>query len=137
MPLNAENEALYGESCSSSRGRGRKKLAGCAQTYTPTHKKCSVSSNTVLSLRHISTSASTVLPAVLNISQQDQHRGLGYTCLPDSLDVHRLRVSQPFPGGRRGRVQGRGVVAVCVAVSQVGSVHVVGVVVRSVSVAIV
>ncbi len=43
--------------------------------------------------------------------------------LPDSLDVHGLRVPQPLPGGGGGG-RGRGVTTVGLAVSWVGRLHV-------------
>lgn len=43
--------------------------------------------------------------------------------LPDGLDVHGLRVPQPFPGGRGGG-QGWGAATVGLAVPAVGSMHV-------------
>lgn len=59
---------------------------------------------------------------MLNIQTLDQHRGPGVVCLPDSLDVHGLRVFQLFPGGG-GRGQRRGVTAENMAVSQVTRVR--------------
>lgn len=94
--------------------------------------ECSFAGSAALSFIHIFISAGVAaLSAVfiLNINQCDQCRGPGYEHLPDSFDVHGLRVSQPFPGGGR---RGQGWV-VATAVSQVGRVHLM-VVVRGVAI---